>query len=194
MTELSRDALYQSVESALRLMDCDIGPAECHGILCGMLCGVQQFDPSAWLEHTTGYHGELNLTDLGSGHALEQLLSETLAGFSADDFSLHVLLPEDEYSLATRTEALGSWCRGFLSGFGLGEPAGIEQLSEDSRGFLRDLEEIGKVDVAEADDDDDGDDEYALMEICEYTRMGALLLREETQFMSQTERGDGTVH
>jgi uncharacterized protein len=158
-----------------------------------MLCGVRQFDASVWLGHTTGYHDDVSMADLGDSHALSQLLAETTAGFSTDDFSLQVLLPGDDCGLATRTEALGSWCRGFLSGFGLTDLSELEQLSEDSRGFLRDLQDIGRIDPVEADD---GADEYALMEVCEYTRMGALLLYEEARFVTQTDQdsGTGTVH
>ncbi len=191
MTEFFDKSLYESVESALQLMDCDIGASECHGMLCGMLCGVASFDPAVWLGHTTGYHEAVELTDLGTGHALAQLLDETVAGFSADDFSLALLLPEEDHGLVVRTEALGSWCRGFLSGFGLTELAATEKLSEDSRGFLCDLQEIGRVEVVESDD---SADEFALMEICEYTRMGALLLREETGFIADSAPGGGTIH
>jgi len=191
MTELFDNALYESVESALTLMDCDIDAAECHGMLCGMLCGAHNFDASAWLGHTTGYLDDVSWSDLGAGHALTQLLDETTAGFSADDFSLQVLLPSDDNSLVIRIAALGSWCRGFLSGFGLSDMADIELLSDDSQGFLRDLHEIGRVDPVESDDNDD---EFAFMEICEYTRMGAMLLREETLISGANDEGRGTVH
>ncbi len=191
MIEVSESSLYQSVESALTLMDCDTGTAQCHGILCGMLCGVRHFDASVWLGHTTGYHDAVSFSDLGSGHALSQLLAETTAGFSADDFSLRLLLPDDDSPFEGRTEALGSWCRGFLSGLGLTGLGDIKQLSDDSRGFLRDLEEIGRLDSVESDDNND---EIALMEICEYTRMGALLLYEETQFAAAADQGGGTIH
>ena len=191
MIDISESSLYQSVEAALTLMDCDIGAAECHGILCGMLCGIRHFDASAWLGHTTGYHDDVNFSDLGNGHALSQLLAETIAGFSADDFSLRLLLPDDDSGFELRTEALGFWCRGYLSGFGLTDLGDIKQLSDDSRGFLRDIEEIGKVDALESDDNND---EIALMEICEYTRMGALLLYEEMQFATQADQGGETIH
>ncbi len=191
MTENSASSLYESVESALTLMNCDIGPAECHGMLCGMLCGMQGFDPTLWLGHATGYDEDLRFDELGAGHALKQLLEETLSGFDSDDFALQVLVPEDDYPLETRTAALGAWCRGFLSGFGLSEITDLEQLSDDSRGYLRDIQEIGRVDPETAGKNDD---EYSLMELCEYARMGALLLREETLFATATPESSDTIH
>ena len=163
MAAVSDNSLYQSVHAALDLMNCDIGPAECHGMLCGMLCAGTEFDPSQWLNHATGYQGELNINQLGNGHALVELLNKTITGFSSEDFALRVLIPDDDEPIAERVEAIGAWCRGFLSGFGLPGTVDVTQLSDDSQGFLRDLGEIGKVDF----DDADGEaDEVAFMEIC----------------------------
>jgi yecA family protein len=191
MSENFDDALFDAVDGALNLMDCDIGAAECHGILCGMTCGVQHVDPSAWLGHVTGYHEYIGLDDLGSGHALIQLLDGTKSGFTADDFSLQMLLPSDDTELAQRTIALSAWCRGFLSGFGLTEMADIRELSDDCQGYLRDLQEIGRVDSQSSDDNDD---ERALLEICEYVRMGAMLLREEALFSDSAQSDSETIH
>ncbi len=191
MTEYFDNALYESVESSLSLMDCDIGAAECHGMLCGMLCGAQHFDAAVWLGHMMGYSEDYSWSDLGSGHALTQLLDDTVAGFSAEDFSLQVLLPSDENPLQQRTQALGCWCRGFLSGYGLSDVVDPSLLSDDSQGFLRDLDAIGRIDTAGAGEDDD---EFAFMEICEYARMGAMLLREETLGMGGQNEAGGTIH
>ena len=191
MTEYFDNALYESVESSLSLMECDIGAAECHGMLCGMLCGAQHFDAAVWLGHTMGYRDDHSWSDLGAGHALTQLLADTVAGFSADDFSLQVLLPSDEHSLQQRTQALGCWCRGFLSGYGLSDVGDPKPLGDDSQGFLRDLDTIGRVDM---DDVGEDDDEFAFMEVCEYTRMGAMLLREETLAMGGQNDVGSTMH
>jgi len=191
MTKYFDNALYESVESALSLMDCDISASECHGMLCGILCTEQHFDAGIWLNHTVGYGDGFSGRDLGAGHALTQLLDETVDGFSTDDFSLELLLPSDEHSLRLRAQALGCWCRGFLSGFGLGDLTDPKSLSDDSQGFLRDLVEIGRLD---ADDVSEVNDEFAFMEICEYTRMGTMLLQEENlENGGQIETG-GTTH
>jgi len=191
MTDIFDNALYESVESALSLMECDIGPAECHGILCGMLCGTRGFNSSLWLDHTTGYAEHVSFHELGSGHALTCLLEETINGFESEDFSLRVLLPDEDESVETRAQALGAWCRGFLSGFGLTEQSDLHELSDDSKGYLRDLQEIGRI---EPQVGDSADEEFSLMELCEYARMGALLLREEIQFSLARADGNETIH
>lgn len=160
-------------------------------MLCGLLCAGSGFNPAVWLNHAMGYDEILTIADLGRGHALAQLLEETLDGFEAEDFSLFLLLPGDDSPLAERAAALGSWCRGFLSGFGVAGVVDDAALSDDGRGFLRDLREIGNVDVELADG---GNDEFSLMELCEYTRMGALLLREERRFAETDDMNDESLH
>ena len=189
MTDFPENSLYSSVESALGLMDSDIGPAECHGMLCGMLCGTTTFDPASWLGHATGYHDDAAIVDLGPGHALSELLRETVNGFESEDFSLRILVPDDDEAIAVRAAALGAWCRGFLSGFGLVAQPSDAELSDDAAGFLRDLQQIGRIDETA----ENADDESSFMELCEYTRMGALLLREEMQGVASRDNSE-TIH
>ena len=191
MVDYYDNALFEAVDSALSLMDCDVGASECHGMLCGMACGVQQYDASVWLGHVTGYHEHVGLDDLGSGHALVQLYEETNAGLAAEDFSLQILLPPDDSLFVERTAALGQWCRGFLSGFGLTDLGDIGQLGDDCQGYLRDLQEIGRIQTFESDEDED---EYAFLEICEYARMGAMLLHEEALLINPADAHVGNVH
>lgn len=176
------EADYEQVERALKILDCDIGASECHGVLCGMLCSAKNFEVGNWLSHTLGYQDEEELQTLATDVAMQALFQQTIRGFDSDDFSFTLLLPRDESSLASRIEALGAWCRGFLSGFGLNEENGTKQLGEDTQDYLRDLHEIGKVDPKALEADGN---EEALFEVQEYARMGALLVREEF-------RGNGT--
>ena len=47
-------ASYARVEQVLRALGCDVGAAECHGILCGMLCAPRRFELRPWLSHLSG--------------------------------------------------------------------------------------------------------------------------------------------
>ena len=167
---------YDKVDRVLKILDCDIGASECHGVLCGMLCSAKNFEVGNWLRHTLGYQDEQELQDLANDAAIQSLFQQTLMGFDSDDFSFSLLLPDDESALALRIEALGAWCRGFLSGFGLSDVNDSKQLGEDTQDYLRDLHEIGKVDPKALEADGN---EEALFEVQEYARVGALLVREE---------------
>ena len=176
MVQAGNAADFYEVDRALKSLDCDIGASECHGVLCGMLCSSKDFQLGGWLSHTLGYQDEMQAEELAAMASISELFKQTLSGLDAEDFSFILLLPEDEYPLATRVEALGAWCRGFLSGFGLSDIKNIKLLSEDTQDYLRDLHDIGKVNPADLEADES---ENALFEVQEYARMGALLVREE---------------
>ncbi|MGR8946425.1 MAG: UPF0149 family protein [Gammaproteobacteria bacterium] len=176
MSEAGLASDFEQVDRALKMLDCDISASECHGLLCGMLCTSRNFQVGSWLEHTLGYRDEHELHDLASTPAISQLFKGTLAGMDADDFSFSLLLPEDSAPLGLRVQALGAWCRGFLSGCGLSDMQQGKKLGDEIEDFLRDMQEIGKVDPEEVENDTN---EEALFELQEYTRMGALMVREE---------------
>ncbi|MBI4695206.1 MAG: UPF0149 family protein [Gammaproteobacteria bacterium] len=185
-----RESMYESVDDALRRLESDIEPAECHGMLCGMLCSPLHFDADLWLRHVTGYPETPVAPDSLPAEALAELARDTLTAMNTDDFSFNLLLPADERPLSLRTAALGGWCRGFLSGFGLTRPD-MTQLSRDSREFLADLGRISQVDNREHAAEVA---ENSFFEIVEYARMGTMLLREETRFAVDAERGNESLH
>ena len=175
MTPCSEHALYDAVAQSLRELTSDVVAAESHGMLCGMLCSPEAFDGDAWLRHVLGYAPAQRLSDLPQTHALLTMVASTIRALEDDEqFDFNLLLPADGASLPLRTEALGAWCRGFLSGFGL-HGAGAK-LNTEGREFLRDLYKIGQVSALDAQGEDA---ERAYFEVCEYARMGAMMLHEE---------------
>ena len=167
--------LYARVARALAAAHSDLGAAECHGMLCGMLCGPRRFEPALWFEHLAG--GDAG--GLGGGVAREvlwEMLDATRATLDADEFAFAPLLPSDDATLAERAGAFGAWCRGYLSGFGLAGIADLDTLGEDARGFLADLSRFATL---ASDGAGDEEDERALAELIEFTRMGVMLLRAE---------------
>lgn len=174
--------LHARIERMLRALDCDIGAAECHGMLCGMLCGPRPFDVHVWYAHLSG-RDELAPFSAGEPQAaLAALIAATRDGLEGDSFAFTLLLPDDGEALARRAAAFADWCRGFLSGFGVAGIADLSVLGEDARGFIADLERFGTLDVGA---DAGEDEERALAELTEFTRMGALIVYAETR-----DRGD----
>jgi len=175
MTTRSDRALYDDVAQSLRELSSDVVAAESHGMLYGMLCNPDPFDGDAWLRHVLGYSPTQRLSELPQTHALLTMVASTLRALRDDEqFGFDLLLPPDDDALHTRTEALGAWCRGFLSGFGL-HGAGVK-LNAEGREFLRDLDRIGQVSVLDAQGEEA---ERAFFDVCEYARMGAMMLHEE---------------
>ena len=148
-------------------------PSEIHGMLCGMLCLDRSLVNDVWLARLGN---EIDI-DLDAYDLLEGLFKATLAQIDDEEFSLMLLLPDDESNMSVRVESLGFWCQGFLTGLGL---AGLNQtsdLSEEIQDFLNDVSHIARVGFD--GDNPDEEDEVAYSDIVEYLRMGVLLIHEE---------------
>lgn len=167
-----------------------VSPSELHGLLTGQLAAGARFDPDTLLRVVA----ELMDLDLLSGDTLKLILLElyqtTLAQLQSGSFSLQLLMPDDVHQLEQRADALGGWCSGFLSGFGLyaGRHA---KLSQEVTDTLHDLAQIAQI-AAESDADGD-EDEADLMEVYEYVRMAALLVFTECNPESGAEDSDAPV-
>lgn len=149
-----------------------IDPAECHGLLCGMLCANPTLTTESWLAVT---HHEIpqNQATLDE---LRLLFNVTLQQLDSDDFELNLLLPDDDQALYERTEALGLWCQGFLAGLGLAGFDSMDELTGETREFLDDVSQIARIGFDTRDGDES--DEQAYAEIVEYLRIGVLLFHQ----------------
>lgn len=155
--------------------------SECHGILCGMLCGEngntahQYFAHLASLEFTVEPGSALH-------EAMVEVFDTTVQLLADEELRFSLWLPDDEETLGDRTDSLAHWCTGFLAGLGIGGP--LPTLSGEALEALQDVRQIamaGFLDPATdtSSDADDEENETAFFEIVEYVRMVTLMLREE---------------
>ena len=156
-----------------------------------MLSGPRKFDAKSWLRQVNG--GD----DISAYHAdepqavLAELIDLTAAALAGDDYAFTLLLPDDDATLIARADAFAAWCSGYLSGLGLAGIADLATLGEDAQGFLADVQRFG---LLAADGDSDEDDERALLELTEFTRVGVLLLHAELRGGSAPETAAVTLH
>jgi uncharacterized protein YgfB (UPF0149 family) len=150
--------------------------AECHGVLCGLLCRL----PAATMDTFIGLLDMLELLKTpGNGlrMAFEELLNASKTQLSDEDLSFTLWLPNDDEMLEERTMALSQWCSGFLAGIGSSGDDTLEALSDDANDALRDLQHISTADVSDTSESED--DEIAFTEIVEYIRIVTLMIRED---------------
>jgi len=173
--------------------------AECHGVLCGMICSEDGSSANKFLD----YLASLQLT-VEPGTGLYDIMLEAVTSthdqLDDDDLGFRLWLPDDDQSLDQRTDALAQWCTGFLAGLGM--QGNLPDLSPEASEALEDVQQIARaalsepvgaeesaVTTSETPDaaDPNEEDEKAFFEIVEYVRVVALLLREELRGPRENE-------
>ena len=182
------------LEELLYRIDADMGAAEAHGALCGMLCARGAIELSEWVDHVVGEQeqGSDLLHDVV--HKLSELHQSTLEMMNDVTGDFRLLLMDDDEPLPERVEALAAWCQGFIYGLAAGGIQEGSELPEDTDELLKDIIEISRAghdaDDAGMEEADNSEDEVAYMEVEEYVRMGVLLIYEELQPLQSTQ----TIH
>ena len=164
---------YVGLQARLDLNGKGFSAAELHGTLTGLIC-------AGWLET------ELNSCQALLGqdtieNAIENDLLTGLMGLirqtlDAGNLEFRLLLPGDDEPLETRAQALADWCQGCVMGLHHGDRFKTAELGDDIAQFLSDLEQIGIVEVGS---DSPEEQEGALFELEEYTRLGVQMVFEE---------------
>lgn len=149
-----------------------VSPAELHGLLLGRSCAGVGFDVDSWLDDAIEVLGAP--ADGTVRQALIGLQEMVKGELTSDDMAIVLLLPSDDAALTDRATALGQWCQGFITGFGLN--AGGKDLSIEAKEVLQDLVAISQVQEA-LEESEDGESDY--MEVMEYLRVAPLLLFSE---------------
>ena len=197
MSATDKLASYSDFVSLIRQAKGDLSPAECHGILCALLAVQSQPTAERWLsEILPEVVASATGGDVLARETVQQmvgLFEQTRQQLASSSFGLALLLPDDDESLVSRTEALGSWCRGFLYGLGLSGIGDISRLPDDLPEILLDMEKISHADDYVAQDENE-EDEQAFAELEEYVRVGAMMLNEEFQNLHQQSGGTTQTH
>ena len=164
---------YTSFATLLNTSGHVISPAELQGLLLGRCCAGGDFTAEGWLQEAQDlFDSEVPSSLHAALLGLQEMVKAELIADSS--VSLTLLLPSDDESLQLRTEALGQWAQGFLSGFG--GSIGNTEISKDVREILEDLISIAQIAV---EDTEDEEGEVAYMEINEYLRVAPLFLFTE---------------
>ncbi|GAB1255730.1 YecA family protein [Aurantivibrio plasticivorans] len=168
-------------------------PAELHGMICGHLCGGGRYSHGEWLKAAKEFLDCSQSVDGESEQLLIQIYQTTLSQLRDQEFSVLLLLPDDDTDLEQRIVSLGHWCHGFLTGFGTSGLSGDTQMSAETADALRDFAAFVQISPEDALDDDSEND---YMEIVEYIRVALLTIFMEIGVHSDPnpEEDQRTVH
>jgi len=152
--------------------------AECHGLLCGLLCRSCGETAGDFLDQLQAMQ---LLVDPGAAlsDAMVEAWGSTSQQLHDEEMGFELWLPSDDDSLEVRTIALAQWCSGFLAGLGSGGQ--LDALSDEAREAIDDLQQIARAELSAPQDGvaESEEDESAYAEIVEYVRIVALTMREE---------------
>jgi yecA family protein len=171
-------------------------PSELHGLLTGQLVAGVRADAEAWLAMVVAHLDVQALEDDDDKAELVVLYDMALEQLTASDFGFQLLLPEDDMELAGRTESLGAWCSGFLSGFGLGFDRSKQKLSNEITDSMEDLASIAQAFDADDEEQKSESAETSYMELVEYVRLAAMMVFAEFNLLADgtQKKGQHQLH
>ena len=152
------------------------GLAECHGVLCGLVCRKSGGTPSEFLNYLKEIHLLVN-PGTALAAALSDAFDKTAQQLVDEDMGFELWLPDDDESLEDRTVALAQWCSGFLAGLGSSGDDTLKAMSDEANDALKDMQQISTADVSDTDESEE--DENAFVEVVEYIRVVILMIRED---------------
>ncbi|AHI29847.1 MULTISPECIES: UPF0149 family protein [Marinobacter] len=169
-------------------------PSELHGVLCGRLAAGSRIEEPEWLNMVCEHMGlPENAADDSEDLApfMNKAYDQTLSHLKSTDMSFHPLLPDDDYAIEQRLEALVAWVRGFLEGMALSAGEALGQAPDEIRELIEDMVAISQL----ADDEEASDEsEQQLLEITEYIRLGALAVFTEFNAPERPASPSPTLH
>lgn len=171
---LERD--FDEINAILDDLGSMIRAPEFHGALCGQLCaGLEQTVEQWWLGMKIHFDikSDPNPSD---GPILFGLYALTHRELTDGHYRFMPVLPDDDYSLSERVQALSSWCQGFLQGFGHGGELKDSDIEDDIKATLHDFAEVARV---EAEIEPSEEEEVNYGELLEYIRVACLMVYGE---------------
>lgn len=163
---------FDEFSSAFLIIGALNSPAELHGYICGKFAGGARLTPDQW--HTTASE-LMDFNDLPSQTlqgALTSLYNATLQEFTSGDYTLTLLLPDDESELEERITGLSDWCRGFLEGFASAGFTENHKVSDEGAEALKDFAAITQADATGAKSSENEESDF--FQLTEYVRIVAL--------------------
>ena len=177
---------YTDITKSLNCEDKPFLPAEMHGYISGIISGMKQHEEKESLNLIfSRFREEWTLTP-ETEKAIAHLVIISFQQLQSPDCYFRLLLPDDEETLAKRSEALAKWCQYFLSGLGA---AGISEEAL-KRGNLmeavHDILNISAIDYYDIGHDQEGEQSY--FELVEHVRIAILLIYTENRDQGKGSR------
>lgn len=177
---MTEQAIHHSeLDDALERCGSSWNAGQTHGLLCSRLSVAGADGAQRWFEQVLSETDPNNALRAECATMLDSLCASTWRQLVERQSEFELLLPDDDDSAASRAEAMGQWCEGFLHGLvsekhseALKERLAADPLAD----IIKDMLQITR---AMASDDEADEEESAYIELVEYLRVAAQLTYEE---------------
>lgn len=162
-------------------------PAQLQGFICGLICANTNDVAPDFKKSLPELQKNAVLLDV-----LQQLYEHSFRQLNQFSFEFELLLPDDDAEINVRSEELGLWSQGFLSG--LQSKLDINALPDgELKEVIHDLLEIAQVSFGDLDNDEEN--EAAYFELIEYVRLSVLMIYQELHpDVVPSESDDPSLH
>jgi uncharacterized protein YgfB (UPF0149 family) len=113
--------------------------------------------------------------------ALLKIIDENGKTLKDGDLDFELIIPDENYTIQERAEALSIWCQGFIDGVSslLSEQGLKIDQSENKESFeiIEDFTQISTLDSHSINEE--VDEELALMELIEFVRLSVQMIYDE---------------
>jgi len=143
-----------------------------------MLCARGALPFASWIDEFLPQEPAADAPQTETLNTLHELFDATLQELHSEDLEFAPFLPEEDAPLHERTQALASWCQGYLYGLGTGGIGERSALADDTRELLGDFSALAQAETGEGSPVELED---VYIELVEFVRVGVLLVQEELQ-------------
>lgn len=166
---------FQAFNQAISALDLPISSSELHGVMCGYLVAGAYRQGEAYLRALMLKKPESSLRE--AARALFAVYAVTEQQLANLGFEIQLLLPADEAPLNDRARSFSEWCEGFSQTMIIVGISSASLKTEEAQEALQHITEFALLDYAEVDVSEE--DERALMEVIEYTRVAILHIHSD---------------
>lgn len=166
---------YQTFVDQIEILNLPYSGSELHGMMCGYLASGAARDGVVWL--STLFPSLIDESYKPATLAIYQLYAITQKQLKGLGFEFQLFLVDEQDSLERRAHSFSDWCEGFNQGLSM---VGIDYNAiedDDTQEALQHIAEFADLDYESLQISEE--DEHALTEVTEYTRMAVLHVHSE---------------
>ena len=177
--------LYQTFIDSIAILDLPFSGSELHGMMCGYLSGHAAREGLIYLRTLIPNPNDPAMR--AATLALFELFTVSQQQIESFGFEFRLFLIDEDEPLERRAQSFSDWCEGFMQGIRM---AGVDYNDlddDDTQDALSHITEFADMDYQSIEVSED--DERALIDIIEYTRMAVLHIHSDLQ-ASRPDRCD----